>query len=88
MLNGLGCQKAANLGLPKAEYAMGYYFEVGIYVEKNTEESWKWYELAASHGSVDARHRLEKRNTYKARKKDYGTIKHRKKQKGKECIVM
>lgn len=43
----LWARKAAQNGLAKAEYAMGYYTEVGIGVEPNIEEAKKWYFRAA-----------------------------------------
>lgn len=43
----LWARKAAQSGLAKAEYAMGYYTEVGIGVTSNIEEAKKWYFRAA-----------------------------------------
>ncbi|KAK9777647.1 hypothetical protein SCAR479_05695 [Seiridium cardinale] len=50
---------AAAAKLPTGEFAMGYYNEIGIYVEKDVREARKWYELAAEHGNKDALGRLE-----------------------------
>jgi len=51
--------RAAQGGLPKAEYAMGYFTEVGIGVTKNTEEAFMWYALAAKHGEERAMKKME-----------------------------
>ncbi|KAH8668451.1 hypothetical protein BX600DRAFT_256982 [Xylariales sp. PMI_506] len=52
-------QLAASAKLPTGEFAMGYYHEIGIYVEKDLREARKWYELAADHGNKDALGRLD-----------------------------
>ncbi|KAL0579576.1 hypothetical protein V5O48_002414 [Marasmius crinis-equi] len=51
-------EKAAKRGLPSAEFAMGYYLEVGVGGEKNVDESVVWYGKAAAHGNTDASDRL------------------------------
>ncbi|KAK0554985.1 hypothetical protein OC846_001842 [Tilletia horrida] len=51
--------KAARKGLASAEFALGYYFEVGVGTEKNLDSAKKWYRKAASHGSTDAKERLD-----------------------------
>jgi TPR repeat protein len=43
----LWARRAANKGLPKAEYAVGYYSEVGIGVKQEAEEAKRWYMRAA-----------------------------------------
>jgi TPR repeat protein len=43
----LWARKAALSGLPKAEYAMGYFTETGIGVERSAEEARRWYYRAA-----------------------------------------
>ncbi|KAI2603033.1 uncharacterized protein GGS25DRAFT_509714 [Hypoxylon fragiforme] len=52
-------QLAAATKLPTGEFAMGYYYEIGISVDKDLREARKWYELAAEHGNKDAVGRLE-----------------------------
>ncbi len=52
-------QEAAAAKLPTGEFAMGYYYEIGIHVGKNVTEASKWYGLAAEHGNSDAVGRLE-----------------------------
>lgn len=44
----LWARRAANKGLPKAEYAVGYYSEVGIGVKQDIDEAKRWYMRAAS----------------------------------------
>ncbi|GMM56773.1 Skt5 protein [Maudiozyma humilis] len=39
--------KAATLGLPKAQFTLGYFYENGKGCEPNEELAWKWYEKAA-----------------------------------------
>ncbi|KAH8073806.1 hypothetical protein BXZ70DRAFT_1081194 [Cristinia sonorae] len=51
--------KAARKGLPSAEFAMGYYAEVGVGGPKDIEAARKWYNRAAEHGNADAKERLQ-----------------------------
>ena len=48
----LWARKAAASGLAKAEYAMGYYTEVGIGCQPNLEEAKKWYFRAAGKSNL------------------------------------
>ncbi|KAK5624987.1 hypothetical protein RRF57_000703 [Xylaria bambusicola] len=52
-------QMAAKTKLATGEFAMGYYYEIGISVAKDIREARRWYELAAEHGNKDAAARLE-----------------------------
>lgn len=52
-------ESAAARGLASAEFAMGYFYEVGVHVSQNVEEARKWYEKAAAHGNGDAKSRIE-----------------------------
>ncbi|KAH9904546.1 hypothetical protein F4778DRAFT_732838 [Xylariomycetidae sp. FL2044] len=52
-------QIAAKAKLATGEFAMGYYYEIGISVEKDLREARRWYELAAEHGNKDAVGRLD-----------------------------
>ncbi|TPX63301.1 hypothetical protein SpCBS45565_g06741 [Spizellomyces sp. 'palustris'] len=52
-------RKAAEKGLAKAEYAVGYFTENGIGVQGDMEEALEWYTLAARHGDPHAVSRLE-----------------------------
>ncbi|KAI0300592.1 hypothetical protein B0F90DRAFT_1817633 [Multifurca ochricompacta] len=51
-------EKAARKGLPSAEFAMGYYMEVGVGGPKDIEAARKWYTRASQHGNTDAAERL------------------------------
>ncbi|KIV90961.1 hypothetical protein PV10_05559 [Exophiala mesophila] len=55
----LWARKAASSGLAKAEYAMGYFFEVGIGTDVDLEEAKRWYYRAAAQNMPKARERLE-----------------------------
>ncbi|PHH64060.1 hypothetical protein CDD81_5053 [Ophiocordyceps australis] len=55
----LWARKAAVAGLAKAEYAMGYFTEVGIGVAANLEDAKRWYWRAAAQDFPKARERLE-----------------------------
>ncbi|KAL8280645.1 hypothetical protein RQP46_006968 [Phenoliferia psychrophenolica] len=52
-------EKAASRQLPSAEFALGYYREVGINGLKDIEQAKRWYARAAQHGNLDARDRLD-----------------------------
>jgi len=51
-------EKAARKGLASAEFAMGYYTEVGIGGSKDIEASRHWYTKAVQHGNPEAGLRL------------------------------
>ncbi|KAI1841389.1 hypothetical protein JX265_007464 [Neoarthrinium moseri] len=55
----LWARKAAQAGLAKAEYAMGYFTEVGIGIAANMEDAKRWYWRAAAQNFPKARERLE-----------------------------
>ncbi|KAI0716270.1 hypothetical protein C8Q76DRAFT_692038 [Earliella scabrosa] len=52
-------EKAARKGLPSAEFALGYYSEVGVGGPKDIDAARKWYTRAAQHGNTDATERLQ-----------------------------
>lgn len=52
-------KRAAHGGLPTAEFAMGYFYEIGMFVSANMDEARRWYEIAAGHGNKDAVGRIE-----------------------------
>ena len=52
-------QRAAQSGLATAEFALGYFYEIGIYVPVDIKHSRTWYEKAAEHGNKDAVSRIE-----------------------------
>ncbi|KAI8099546.1 uncharacterized protein BX664DRAFT_321571 [Halteromyces radiatus] len=49
----------ATPGLARAEYAVGYFYEVGIGIEKNHSMAWDYYQKAAEHGEKRAIQRLQ-----------------------------
>ncbi|KAG6854750.1 hypothetical protein C0991_001177 [Blastosporella zonata] len=51
-------EKAARKGLPSAEFAMGYYAEVGVGCPKDLQTAIGWYKSAQAHGNNDAAERL------------------------------
>lgn len=68
-------QRAAQSGLATAEFAMGYFHEIGIYVPMNLKESRSWYEKAADHGNKDAAARINDISRSKTlSKKDHQNI--------------
>jgi len=52
-------QRAARSGLATAEFALGYFYEIGIHVPVDIKQSRLWYERAADHGNKDAVARIE-----------------------------
>ncbi|CAG8557628.1 11817_t:CDS:2 [Ambispora gerdemannii] len=55
----LWAKRAAEQGLPKAEYAVGYFTEVGIGAKKDQLDANVWYRRAAEHGDKRAQQRLK-----------------------------
>ena len=55
----LWARKAADKGLAKAEYAVGYYTENGTGVECDFDEARRWYMRAAAQGNKRALIRLQ-----------------------------
>ncbi|BGP15894.1 hypothetical protein JCM10213_003677 [Rhodosporidiobolus nylandii] len=51
-------EKAASKQLPSAEFALGYFYEVGINGPVDIEKARRWYTRAAGHGNDDAKNRL------------------------------
>lgn len=67
-------KQAADAKLPTGEFAMGYYHEIGIHIQKDLAEARRWYALAAQHGNTDAVGRLESLNHDKSlSKQDHET---------------
>src|ERR1700710_831613 len=52
-------ESAADSGLATAEFAMGYFHEIGMDVPVNIEKAKEWYEKAAKTGNQDAIGRIE-----------------------------
>ncbi|KAJ3069874.1 hypothetical protein HDU98_007067 [Podochytrium sp. JEL0797] len=55
----LWARKAADKGLPKAEYAVGYYSEHGVGVRADVDEARRWYMRAAAQNNKRAVQRLK-----------------------------
>ncbi|EXJ67209.1 uncharacterized protein A1O5_09856 [Cladophialophora psammophila CBS 110553] len=52
-------QRAAVSGFSTAQFALGYYYEVGIYVPVNFDQAKEWYRKASQSGNLDATGRIE-----------------------------
>lgn len=52
-------RRAAQAGLATAEFAMGYFNEIGMHVQVNLEKALEWYDKAAKNGNKDATARIE-----------------------------
>ena len=51
-------ERAAQASLPTALFAMGYFYEIGVYVNANTDKALEWYRKAAKAGNDDAQGRI------------------------------
>ncbi|GAC99609.1 SKT5-like protein [Pseudozyma hubeiensis SY62] len=83
----LWARRAASKGIPKAEYAVGYYSEVGIGVAANLDEAKRWYMRAAAQGNKRAMQRLTELKKMKGGMGKKGARPTRKDAE-KECVVM
>jgi len=52
-------ERASQGGLATAEFALGYFHEIGMYVPVDLDKALEWYQRAAKHGNEDARGRIE-----------------------------
>ncbi|KAK2812164.1 hypothetical protein FQN50_001521 [Emmonsiellopsis sp. PD_5] len=52
-------KRAAQSGLATAEFALGYFHEIGIYVPVDIKEARVWYAKAAANGNKDASSRID-----------------------------
>jgi TPR repeat protein len=52
-------QRAAAAGLATAEFAMGYFNEIGMHIPVNLDKAQEWYVKAAKNGNKDAEGRIE-----------------------------
>jgi hypothetical protein len=52
-------ERAAQSNLATAEFAMGYFNEIGMHVTVNIEKAKEWYEKAAKSGNADAQQRID-----------------------------
>jgi TPR repeat protein len=68
-------KRAAQVKMATAEFAMGYFYEIGMYVPIDLLESERWYQKAGEHGNKDALGRIDsikKNNAFS--KKDHEQI--------------
>ena len=68
-------RRAASGGLATAEFAMGYFFEIGVHVSVDLKEAKEWYTKAEDHGNKDAAARIDgivRSNTLS--KKDHANV--------------
>jgi TPR repeat protein len=56
-------QRAAIAGLATAEFAMGYFNEIGMHIPVNIDKAIEWYEKAEKNGNKDAATRIESIST-------------------------
>ena len=52
-------QRAAQSGLATAEFALGYFYKIGICVSVDIKEARSWYTKAAANGNKDAADRVK-----------------------------
>ncbi|KAF9185652.1 hypothetical protein BGZ51_000359 [Haplosporangium sp. Z 767] len=83
--------KAAEKQLAKAQYAMGYYHEVGIATAIDMAKAMEFYKLAAANGNKDAKKRLEEKAASYDKlehKNSIRRIKQGRKAKDNSCAIM
>ncbi|KAG0015677.1 hypothetical protein BGZ81_011570 [Podila clonocystis] len=81
---------AAEKGLPKAQYAMGYYHEVGISAPADILKAMEFYKMAAAAGNKEAKARLSKNMAFDrlGHQKSIKRIKQGRKTKDQNCPIM
>ncbi|KAJ3126128.1 hypothetical protein HK098_007839 [Nowakowskiella sp. JEL0407] len=88
----LWARKAADKGLAKAEYAVGYYCEHGVGVEQSVGEAKIWYNRAAKQGNKRAAQRLKDlkggQTSGLGRKATKGEWRQEQDAKNGECLLM
>ena len=68
-------QRATQNGLSTAEFALGYFYEIGMHVPIDLQAARQWYGKAADHGNKDAAARIDGIKRSKTlSKKDHETI--------------
>ncbi|PWW72273.1 HCP-like protein [Tuber magnatum] len=92
--------KASGYGLPKAEYAVGYFTEMGIGCRRDPLEANVWYVKAAGHGDERAIARLKviqaaasggsstKKDKKKEKAGNKGVLEKNRDVDDKDCIIM
>ena len=76
----LYAMRAASAGLATAEFALGYFYEIGVHVNVDIEVAKEWYSKAAEHGNRDAGARIDgiqRSNTLKKEHQDVAVAKIR-----------
>jgi len=82
----LWARRAANKGLSKAEYAVGYYAEVGIGIKQDIEFAKRWYMRSAAQGNKRAMNRLTEMKRMGSRRA--GVVARPTRQQAKdECVI-
>jgi len=56
-------RKAAERNLPKAEFALGYFYDNGIGINKDTEEAMRWYYVASTHKDPKAIEKMKEKSS-------------------------
>lgn len=68
-------QRATQNGLATAEFALGYFYEIGMHVPVDLQVARQWYGKAADHGNKDAATRIDGISRSKTlSKKDHETV--------------
>ena len=68
-------QRATHNGLATAEFALGYFYEIGMHVPVDLKAAKQWYSKAADHGNKDAAARVDGISRSKTlSKQDHETI--------------
>ena len=83
-------KRAAFFKMATAEFAMGYFYEIGMWVEINLSESEAWYRKAAEHGNKDAIGRIDsikKNNTLSKKDHEQVALSRIKSQYGSQRMV-
>ncbi|KAG0230447.1 hypothetical protein B0O80DRAFT_381374 [Mortierella sp. GBAus27b] len=75
---------------PKAQYAMGYYYEVGISVPVDMDKAMEFYKLAAANGNKDAAKRLEEKAAHNksGHRNSIRKLKQGRRSKDQSCTIM
>ncbi|KAL7750741.1 hypothetical protein RI367_003698 [Sorochytrium milnesiophthora] len=79
-------RRAADKGLSKAEYAIGYYCEMGVGAPQDLDEARRWYQRAAAQSNRKAMQRLQELKQYGRALRSERPAKDRS-EKG-DCVVM
>lgn len=67
-------RRAASSSLATAEFAMGYFYEIGMHVPVDLNKAREWYIKAADHGNKDAAGRIDGISRSKTLKKDHTNV--------------